>query len=356
MKNFSQENEGKFFVEAKMKEDVLSKERPISIRDICVNKDLYTIPFVTGDDKYKIERYYSSEIESIYPEVYKKLINPKVIDITIAEKREIILTTMSLFFRTPKFLNFGIDKINKIFQYAVLNHSDKNGFVKFNHKAIKLDFHLDEIENERQRFKLNFKLEFLKNHLKDLHDFVEFKINADISVFHLYENDVDLISSDNPVTMHSIIGNEFKVFDPTNIIQLPLDNKHFLLIFQNEKNESVNKILRGERDKWFAITSNLEVDRKSEQWIFGKPNSISAHIIDQENYGKYSPENIEYYEKFKEQTIDMFKIYESAIINGIYSQKTADVINELRRKNIHQDNRDLKIYAERLTEKGFQIL
>ncbi|MDB5117051.1 MAG: hypothetical protein JWQ79_2543 [Mucilaginibacter sp.] len=103
LKNFSVTQDDKHFVEAKLRNDAAPKKDLISIKDICVNKNLYTLPNKTGDEKYALENYYADEIDKVYPEVYEWLVNPQIVKIDPEQRIKIVMTTMSLFFRTPKF-------------------------------------------------------------------------------------------------------------------------------------------------------------------------------------------------------------------------------------------------------------
>lgn len=73
LKNFALEQDGKCFVEAKLKSEEQPKEKLISIRNICVDKNIYTLPGDVAGDKYAIEKYYASAMDAVYPEIYALL-------------------------------------------------------------------------------------------------------------------------------------------------------------------------------------------------------------------------------------------------------------------------------------------
>ncbi|RYX87599.1 DUF4238 domain-containing protein [bacterium] len=232
LKNFALEQDGKYFVEAKLKTEIQPKERLISIRSICVDKNIYTLPNVAGEDKYAIEKYYASEIDGVYPKIYQLLIDENVTIITEEQRRNIILTTMSLFFRTPKFLNLNKQRIDRLLNVAVARFKDAEGKVRVQLNGHQLNFHIDQLEDVRAQLHIDNKLTFLQQHLQDLHEFVDLKMNAGLSIIKI-TGDIELITSDNPVEIHSINKNPFNPFDPTNIIQLPIDNRHYLIIYPN---------------------------------------------------------------------------------------------------------------------------
>jgi len=352
LKNFALEQDGKYFVEAKLKNEAQPKKRLISIRDICVDKNIYTLPSEIDEDKYAIEKYYASEIDELYPAIYRLLVDDSVEEITEEQRRKIILTTMSLFFRTPKFLNLNERRIDTILDHAVRTHTDKEGKVKIQLNGHWLDFHVEQVGEVRNDLHIENKLNFLSQHLKDLHEFVDFKMEAGLSVITIH-GDIDLITSDNPVIMHSVLKNRFNVFDPTNIIQLPLDNRHYLIIYPNTEGVLKDRVFRGDRDLYFVLTSNQQVEENSEEWILGKPQTIHAHLRDQPKYFAETPENIARMDVFEEQRNDIMEL--SAMLDqfGLTHENTLQKIKELLEKPLHQNNFDLQKDYEELRKKGY---
>lgn len=74
---------------------------------------------IDGEEKYSLEKYYAENIDGVYPEVYELLTDPNKTYITTKQRAQIVMTTMSLFFRTPKFLNFNERRTNLIIDYGV---------------------------------------------------------------------------------------------------------------------------------------------------------------------------------------------------------------------------------------------
>lgn len=354
LKNFAVTEDDKHFVEAKLRSEVEPKKDLISIKDICVNKNLYTIPNKEGDDKYALERYYASEIDEVYPEVYGWLVDPKVEKISAEQRAKIIRTTMSLFFRTPKFLNHNQRTINAMLDYGLRNFQDKDGRVKFNFKDYRLDFNVQDIESVRNDLKIENKLKFLDRHLKDWHEFATFKLQSPISVYRIYD-DNQLITSDNPVFMHSVKGRPFDLFDPTNMISLPLDSKHYLSIFPNTEEAMLDTIYRTDRDKWFALTTNLQVEQNSEDWILGRPEAVRGHIADQIKYNQETAENIQAVEDLKQRAEDDNELLRVMEEHGFFHEKVAEKVREMLKNPIHKEDLEIKKIAIRLAMQGFKM-
>ncbi|MFA6084639.1 DUF4238 domain-containing protein [Mucilaginibacter sp.] len=352
LKNFAYAEDDKYFVEAKLKSEDAPKEKLISIRSICVDKNIYTIPDVEGNEKYEIERYYASEIDNIYPNIYRLLIDEKHTNITSEERRQIILTTMSLFFRTPKFLNFNEKRIDKILNSVVSNHKEQTEKIRIQFNDQPLEFFAEDVEMVRNDLYIKNKQNFLSQHLKDLHEFVEFKMDAGLMVMTI-QDDIDLITSDNPVYMHSITNQRFNVFDPTNIIQVHLDNKHYLIIYPNTEEALVDRVFRATQDYRAVLTANLQVEKNSEDWILGKPGTVHAHLKDQIKYNEITPENILMVQNLAEQATDMKELVTFMEAHGLGNPATIKKMEDLLQKPLHHNNLQLKAEYEEIKKLGY---
>ena len=354
LNNFAVSDDGeKYFVEAKFRSEPFSKDKLLSTKDICVDKNLYTLPNIGGDDKYALERFYAKEIDGIYPEVFELLTNPKVTFITEKQRAQILMTTMSLFFRTPKFLNYNERRLDIIIEHAINNHQTKEGRVQFDFREYKFDFHIDELDSIKTDLKIKNKLKFIQGHLDDWQKFTRFKINCGISVFRAYE-DIDIITSDNPVIMHSIKSNQFtNIFDPYNIISVPLDNKHYLTIFPNTEESMTDRIFRGDRDKWFVLLLNSQIEENSEDWILGKPNSIHRHIEDQIKYNKRTADNFQSVKDMEERGRDWFELNKFIEATGGLNAQVAEKVKALRQKSIHKNDPEVRKIIVNLAKLGY---
>jgi hypothetical protein len=352
LKNFAYTENEKYFVEAKLKAEDKPKDGLISIRSICVDKNIYTIPNTEGSDKYEIERYYATEIDNIYPDIYRLLTDKNHTIITAEERRLIILTTMSLFFRTPKFLNYNEKRIDTILDHLVSKHQNSKEKINIQFNNDRLEFFADEVETVRKELYVKNKQHFLTQHLKDLHDFVEFKIDAGLMVMTI-EDGIDLITSDNPVYMHSNVNHRFNIFDPTNIIQVHLDNKHYLIIYPNTEEVLTDRVFRGVQDYRAALTANLQVDRNAEDWIIGKPGTVHAHLNDQVKYNEETPENFQMVADLEQQAKDMMDLLKLMEAKGPGHPATLNRMEELLQQPLHKNNVQLRTNYEEIKKLGY---
>ena len=140
LKNFAVEGRKRnHFVDVyKMDNDMLLEQ--ISTKDICFEKNIYTIPAESNEIKYALEKHYAENVDSEFPKVYKLLIDQKLLTVTQEQKIQILYVCLSLYFRTPRILNHQKSFNNQIFDTA--SHTvNKEGIIKMNLYGEKMEFH-----------------------------------------------------------------------------------------------------------------------------------------------------------------------------------------------------------------------
>ncbi len=333
--------------------DLSSNETKIvSTRSICVKTGLYTLPKRNNTDPYYLEKYYAKNVDEVYPEVYDLLVDDKTTTISKKQKHKIIYTLMSLYFRTPKFLH-ALNKLTdtSLDQALMMTGPGKDEIV-VDFFGQELKFLRHDIDTVKQRLYEQNRQDFLSTHVKEWHEFVTYKYHCAISVFKI-EGDIELITSDNPVLIHSSVQNPFHLYDPTNIIEIPLDRKHFLFIYPNTEGFSSTKINRGIRDMFFGLTLNLQVHRKAEQWIIGHPGSCQKHVADQKKYGEYNEENLKLVENIELRAKLMSELLAVMEQHGFLSIQTANKVMQYKKLECFNGDNDLKEIAQHLAQKGF---
>lgn len=350
LKNFARREKKKKFVEILDKHTAESKI--VSTRGICVRTGLYTLPKTGTDDPYKLENYYAQNVDDVYPEVYDLLVNDQIIAISKSQKKKILRTLMSLYFRTPKFLN-ALNKVTDqtLDKVMMLAGKDKDQ-INVDYLGQELKFFPHELNEIKKGLYEHNRHDFIVTHLQQWHEFVEYKYHCAISVFKI-EGDVDLITSDNPVVIHSAAQNKFHLYDPTNIIQVSLDRRHFLFIYPNTEIAESPKINRAIRDKYFGLTLNLQVERSAEQWIIGFPETCRKHIADQIKYGEHNDENLKIVELMEQRARLMAELLESIKKHGFPSSQVADKVKEFKKLECFIDNHDLDSISRQLEQEGY---
>lgn len=350
LKNFARRDKKKKFVEIFDKHT--NEIKIVSTRGICVKTGLYTLPKTETNDPYKLENYYAKNVDDVYPEVYNLLVNDEIITISKNQKRKILYTLMSLYFRTPKFLN-SLNRVTdeSLEKVMMLTDPDKDEIV-VDFLGQELKFLRQELDEVKTKLYEQNRQDFITTHLQQWHEFVAYKYQCAISVFKV-EGDVDLITSDNPVIIHSAVQNKFHLYDPTNIIEVPLDRRHFLFVYPNTETSSSTKITRGIRDKHFGLTLNYQVQKKAEQWIIGFPESCKKHLADQIKYGEYNDENLKTVELIEQRAKLMSELLSTMEKYGFPSIQVADKIKAFKKLECFTDNHDIEEISEQLKQEGY---
>ena len=225
LKNFAHTQNGDtFLIDAlgKTKRDVIYN---MSVADICVETDLYTLKHLDGDRKYEIEDFFSDNIESKYPEIYRLLVEEKKQIISPEERVLILYTTLSMYFRTPKFLNqFVAFSANLIQQLKSEKDIDSIYFLGYEFSLKDKSF-----VKIKKEIKETNRINFIKTQLALLEQFVSFKAFDSLVVIELV-GEQEYITSDNPVEIGNSFIPGFDLFDADNSIYIPLDPKHALFI------------------------------------------------------------------------------------------------------------------------------
>ncbi|RPD43402.1 DUF4238 domain-containing protein [Paracnuella aquatica] len=350
LRNFAQQKKDKRFVDAV---EIASKKKLyLSTKDICVKSGLYTLPQTGSNDPYTLEKYYATHVDEEYPKVYELLLDKSRTHISSKQKHKILHTLLSLYFRTPKFLHAHNDLIDRIIDRAVELTDEAKQEINIDFEGKPLVFLRDEVDAIKKKLREENRQIFISTHLDYWHRFVAYKYKCAISVFEV-EGDIDLITSDNPVNIHSAVQNRFQLFDPTNIIQIPLDRRHFLFVFPNTEEAETNRINRGIRDKYFALTSNLQTQRSAEKWIIGYPGTVEKHFEDQQRYGEFNEENLKALKNMEQKAKLMVGLLAVAQANGFFSQAVANKVKEFRKLECFEGDHELNNLVLELAKHGF---
>jgi hemoglobin-like flavoprotein len=141
LNNFSFEKDDTPFLKVKFRNETEIKE--ISTSNICVKKNLYTLPIINDELKYSLEHFYADNIDSKFPKIYKILTDKNQTIIDINTKTEIISIALSLYFRTPKFLNYH----NSVLEKIVSHYANKDiRPTKFNYFGREVKIQKEEVE------------------------------------------------------------------------------------------------------------------------------------------------------------------------------------------------------------------
>lgn len=340
LKNFGVEGKkGNYFVDAYRLEDDLLLEQ-ISTKSVCFKKNLYTIPNAEIDRKYDLEHHYAEHVDAEFPKIFKLLVNENVNELTPEQKKQVLYVCLSLYFRTPRFLNHQNAFTDQILDRMLL-YADKEGDVKFTFENEKHEFNIKDIDNVRNEFKERNRAKFLVQHLEKWKEFVDYKYDCTINVHRINDKNAPLITCDNPVAIRGMKTTRFDgLFDPNAVITLPLDTKFYLEIFPNKFADGQTRIHRMVHDKDYVFTTNAIIQGNAENIIIGKPGTIERHFKIQSSYeDAENPEQFVEKAKFKLEEMQKFETF--CRTKGFTSKETLGQLKEMLSHKYFKDEAQL---------------
>lgn len=352
LRNFAEEKKGEHYVYVR---NAGEKFHPTNVKNICSETYFYSIPDADDDKRNIVEKYYAENIDNNFSEITKIVTDDKITEIDRKTRVKIITSALSLYFRTPKFLNFYKDHLLKVSELArkYTLESTEVHTIEFLGKKFDLR-NVDYVGLENNLIKQN-KIFFLQEHFEIFNLFTDFKLEDGISVKKIID-DSEFITSDNPVIIRNSGNAPFNLFDPENIIHLPINHKYLLSILPKSEKEFRGKLMRIEGRLRSVLVINSDVEKNSERWIIGSKNSIDNHIYDQFKYNQPTPENEKWVsdsEKQAEMLGDLIKILERT--NGNITDEFIVALKILNKNELFKDDPNLSRNIEDLRLKGYEI-
>lgn len=253
-----------------------------STANICLKKNLYTLPGNTPEETMLLEKFYAENYESKYSQVYDLLINSEKMTLTPAERELIISTVVTMLYRTTKWINQHNEFLCRVLEraYSLANEVGKD-YILFDSQKISIAGKtLKQLQDEgtvehrpiQVMIQLRVALSLLNNRLK--HDAIQVGKLADGE---------ELITSDNPVLYYQEGNPRPKPFDSRNILELPIDSKHVLMLMpfaedEDEKLHISRVTYPAQISKTQKITSNHNQYLNAEQFIIGSNNALTDFV------------------------------------------------------------------------------
>ena len=94
-------------------------------KSICYEKNLYTLPGSTNEEKMLLETFYSEEFENKYEQVYAMLTDPAKAELTNEERELVISTVATMFYRVPIWQKQHTEVMKRVFAMCIqaTNHT-----------------------------------------------------------------------------------------------------------------------------------------------------------------------------------------------------------------------------------------
>lgn len=266
LKNFANANDNKSITGYNKKSE---KFVSLSITNVCVEKNFYTLKNLDGKDRLAIEDFFSNEIESKYPKVYRILIIEKKKHVTPEEKIDILSVTLSMYFRTPKQLN----KIVSLLDQVIKGIREGNVTKTIDFFGLKIDLKDLNIKDVKKEVKERLRVDYLQIQLQLFQKFVNFKFNNGLTVLS-NETDFDFFTGDNPVNFLNLNGLSKKLFDYNNSTYIPLDPKHCLFIAPNKLKSGELSIFHQKDSFQLVHVINSCTQENAELWVLGRNEDL----------------------------------------------------------------------------------
>jgi hypothetical protein len=294
LKHFAVERNNEFFIKALPRDE--SKTVMIfesNITNVCMLKDLYTLPGNTAEEKMLLEKFYSDNFESEYNSVYNILVDNSKTTINDVERNLIISSVITMFYRNTKWISLHNGLIKRVIQemFLLCEQTGKDYFIFENDTVSIKNKTVDDLYNQfaiEQRpvqvltqLQVAMKLILLRNQYDG------------IFISRLIDSDTEYITSDNPVIAFNPTNNRIRPFDYTNFLKLPLNNKFLLTLIPNSDKSLRNTINRkdfsGSIGTIERLTSNYEQMSSSERFILGSEKALKQYITTKDISEKSRP-------------------------------------------------------------------
>lgn len=340
LKNFAHcNNKKKCLVDVFYKKEDIIREN-IDTKSICYKKHLYTLNTKDDNKKYELELYYANNVDGEFQNIYKLLIDKNKNVLTKEEKFKVLYVCLSFYFRTPIHLNHINSFTNEYFDRLKM-YADENGYVKT--KVFGgTEIHVDELDKLKEKEKDRNKIRFHVEHMSKWVEYVQHKYECTINVIEIQDKDAYLITSDNPVIIRERRSNLFLgLFNPENIITMPLDPKHFLEIHPNTLANDEYEIQRLIHDTDYVFTTNAMTQQNAYNLLIGKRNTIDYHFKLQEKYE--DPTNGQkLIEKAKSKLMGLQLFHQLVQDKGIFSSEAIKQLKKMHSLEHYSNDRQIE--------------
>lgn len=357
LKNFAIHKGNKVYLVDTIMRGKNEQVKTLPTKTICAEKNIYTFDDTKPGDPYALEKFYAVEVDAIYPKVYDTLVNSTIMNIPKDTKREILNTLLSLKFRRPEPLQAVVSKLEWMFDRMSKHPHSAESMLNYSIEGSKYSFYYKDLASEMEIRRKELKENWLIKHFAQWQEFVEYKIACGLDVIEV-PDDVPIITSDNPVSVFDLMGkrNVANPFDPTNMLEIPLDRTHYLVIHPNVTSENTyQRIHRSKRDKYFAAGVNRKVQENSDKRIIAYPGDLDAHFASQVELDVPNKENIAAMNDMISKTMQAVELSKVMKKNNdsIFNQEVADKVREMRKNSVMNGDPVFESLIVELAKKGF---
>lgn len=254
----------------------ITEVKELNVRNVCIENNIYTLPFEKVNDKMLIEHFFSNKIESNYNNTYNLLTNSNKKHISDEERALVITTVVTMYFRTAYWKNTINSFKSEIFEKAYYLCKQQNQDY-FYYGENKISFSEKTLEEIQKEYKIKENTSFLITQLNAMSILFDIRFMKDDICLFKIDNDEEFITSDNPV----IAFNKGVIIpiNSENTMFLPIDSKHILCLIPNDNSLGRNSVFRRNIvDKREVEVYNLMQRQSSERFLLGSKSSLTKMI------------------------------------------------------------------------------
>ncbi|SHH16271.1 DUF4238 domain-containing protein [Flavobacterium johnsoniae] len=283
LKHFSEQSGDKYFIHALPSEATGADKIFISnIANVAFERHLYTLPGETIEQQMAVEKLYSEELEVHYDSIYEILTDPDKTEISPKERELIISTVVTMYYRTTKWVNASRKLMERVFAGAY-QLCEQKGVDYFSFENEKFSIAGKNLEEFTKEFNKERQPGMILIQLETAFKLIALRIlNDSICVNKIEGENLEFVTSDNPVVAKNNTPERFAPFDPANTLELPLDSKHKLVLIPECPQELRNRIFRRTSTAHFSevekLTTNYSQMQNSEKHIFGSKKALESYL------------------------------------------------------------------------------
>jgi hypothetical protein len=262
----------------------------LSITDVCLENDLYTLPGQSPQERLFLENMYNELYEKGYDSYYALLTDESREKISPLERRSIISFVVSMFYRNNSWGNAYNKLMDETYAKAFAlakEHGNESFFmddkeISIAGKTLK-EFQKENKEKDRPMIALS--------QAQRIFELVRLRlINDVITVVKLENTNLEFITGDNPVTYRDSPSKHPMPLDPENTLSIPLDSKHLLQL--RPWGHELDKDLIGRMDATSIIAEATTVINNHFQaaqagrFILGTESGLRTFLKNKDKYNK----------------------------------------------------------------------
>jgi hypothetical protein len=205
---------------------------PRNTKDVCYETDIYKLNGSTEDERQFIETMYRFVYEEGYDDLYKVLTDESRKFLTAEERYATIAFMVSMFYRNVTWGNTYNTFMDRLYNgaYQLAKENDKDSFImtdgdgneeeiSFEGKSLE-QFQKDMKEKDRAMVALTM--------AEKTFQLTRARLINDVVCVTKLSDGYEYVTSDNPVIVRNNETKQPIPFDPTNILSMPIDNKHLV--------------------------------------------------------------------------------------------------------------------------------